>query len=81
MRRFSETDIGLIEPVNAHLVQLVTATRYDADQASLRAVSGSLRFLLADDYLARAWKASGIGGAMTFRTLCIVSTEGSEVIA
>lgn len=81
MQRFRQTDIDLIEAVNAHLTQLVTASRYDANQASLRVVSVSLRFLLVDDYLVRAWKASGLGGAMTFRTWCIVSAEGDNVIA
>lgn len=81
MQRFSKTEIELIETVNAHLSHLAQACRYNADQASLRVMSGSLRFLLVDDHLVRAWKASGLGGPMIFKAWCIVSTEGKDVIA
>lgn len=81
MRSVDKAEITLIEAVKAHLAQLVLACRHDADQASLRVASGSLRFLLVEENLARAWKASGLGGPMTFRTWCIVSIEGKNVIA
>lgn len=81
MRRVDPTDVARIDAVNAHLNQLTRVIRHDTNQTSLRVASGSLRFLLVDGHLAGAWKVSGLGGAMTFRTWCIVSTEGKDVIA
>lgn len=40
-----------------------------------------MRYLLVEDMLARAWKASGCGGPMTFRTWCITSTTVDDVVA
>jgi len=54
---------ALIETVNAHLTQVQAAARYDADEATLRVATGSLRFLLADGNLGRAWRASTLGGS------------------
>ncbi len=43
--------------------------------------SSSLRFLLVEDSLARAWRASRLGGPMTFKVRCITSTQGNDVVA
>ena len=81
MQHPTQTDIALIKTVNAHLKHLSTLSRYDVDEASLRVASGSLRFLLIDGWLGRAWKVSRLGGPMTFKTWCITSTQGDGVIA
>jgi hypothetical protein len=81
MHRQSSTDLALISTVTAHLANLPRFTSYDIDEASLRVASVSLRYLLVEDMLARAWNASGCGGPMTFRTWCITSTQGDDVVA
>jgi hypothetical protein len=77
----TQTEISLIKTVNAHLKQLSTLSVFNVDEASLRVASSSLRFLLVEDWLGRAWKASGLGGPMTFKAWCITSTQGEDVIA
>jgi hypothetical protein len=77
----TQTEISLIKTVNAHLKQLSALSVFNVDEASLRVASSSLRFLLVEDWLGRAWKASGLGGPMTFKAWCITSTQGEDVIA
>jgi hypothetical protein len=82
MQHPTQTEIELVKTVNAHLKQLsVLSSAHNAEEADIRVASGSLRFLLVDDWLARAWRTSGFGGSMTFKTWCIASTEGNDVIA
>jgi hypothetical protein len=76
-----DANIGLIKIVNAHLNQLSAQSVFNADEASLRVASGSLRFLLVDDMLVRAWRASDERGPMRFKTWGIASTHGDDVIA
>lgn len=75
-----EEDYELIATVNAHLKAVEAIANHDADEATLRAATGALRFLLADDHLSRAWRASGIGGPMTFRAWCIESISSGDVL-
>ena len=63
----------LISTVNAHLRHLAAVSVYSVDEASLRAICGTLRFLLVESNLSRAWHASGIGGPITLKTWCIDS--------
>lgn len=81
MRHPTRIDISLIKTVNAHLKQLSLLSVFNVDEASLRVASSSLRFLLVDGFLAQAWKASGLGGSMTFRAKCITSRQGNDVVA
>jgi len=81
MHRPSPTDTALIGTVNAHLSHLSKVAAHDVDEANLRVASTSLRYLLVEDMLARAWRALALGGPMTFRTWCITSTQGDDVIA
>jgi hypothetical protein len=81
MQHLTQTDISLIRTVNAHLNRLSGALAFNADEASLRVASGSLRFLLVEGSLGRAWKTSRLGGPITFRAWCITSTEGDDVVA
>jgi hypothetical protein len=76
-----QPDNSLIDVVNSHLKQLSNTSRFDVGQADLRVASASLRFLLVENCLEQAWKASDIGGPMTFRTWCITSTKGDDVVA
>jgi len=79
--KLTPEDIQLINTVNAHLRQVANSSTYNSDEATLTVITGSLRFLLADGNLARAWHLSNIRGPMTFRTSCIVSTGTGEVVA
>jgi|SRR5579859_1654132 len=81
MHHQSPTDTALIGTVKAHLGQLSNMAAHDADESTLRVASASLRYLLVEDMLARAWRASRYGGPVTFRTWCIISTSGDDVIA
>ncbi|MGO9848009.1 MAG: hypothetical protein ACLPKT_15855 [Methylocella sp.] len=81
MKQPTQTDISLIRRVNAHVKILSALSVHDADEASLAVASGSLRFLLVEDWLGRAWKASGLGGPMTFKAWCITSTQDDGVVA
>ena len=81
MQHLTQSDISLIKTVTAHLKQLSILSAYNADEADIRVASGSLRFLLVEDSLARAWRASGLGGPMTFKARCITSTQGNDVVA
>jgi len=81
MKPVGDQDIQLIDTVKAHLKQIEPVAIYRSDEATLRVATGSLRFLLADGYLARAWSAAGIGGPMTFQTWCITSVGPSPVVA
>lgn len=81
MKTISKHDIELIATVGAHLKQVESATTHDATEASMRVVSGSLRFLLNEGNLASAWHASGIGGPMIFRAWCIDTHDKTDVVA
>jgi hypothetical protein len=81
MKQSSVDDRQLIATVNAHLKQVQIAIRHDVDEATLRVATGSLRFLLPDQNLARAWRASNIGGPMVFKASCIDSVGEGDVVA
>lgn len=81
MKHPTKTDIALIKLVKAHLKNLFALSVHDVDEANLAVASGSLRILLVEDCLGRAWKALGLGGPMTFKAWCITSTQGDDVIA
>jgi hypothetical protein len=81
MKVVSAEDAQLIEAVIAHLKQVEAATRYDSDEATLRVATGSLRFLLADQNLARAWRASNIGGPIVLKAWCIDTVGPGEIVA
>jgi len=80
-KRSPSTDVLLIETVNAHLRQLSAASGFNAAQADLAVASASLRFLLVDDWLVRAWKASGLRGPITLRRWCITAIKGEDAVA
>lgn len=71
----------LIATVNAHLDQIERSVSYQSDEATLRAITGSLRTLLVEDGLLHAWRTSGIGGPMTFIAWKIVPIGDGPVVA
>jgi hypothetical protein len=73
-------DTDLIETTNAHLGQLLVLG-HDASRASVRVASASLRFLLVEGALNRAWKAAAIGGPIRLKTWCIIGGKGENVLA
>jgi hypothetical protein len=81
MSKMTESNVSLIETVKAHMKQVSILSAFNVDEASLRVASGSLRFLLVENLLGQAWKASGLSGPMTFKARCIISTQGSDVVA
>jgi hypothetical protein len=81
MRNPTQTEIKLIEAVKAHLKHLSVVSTYNVDEPTLLVASSSLWSLLVEGTLKQGWKASGLGGPMTFKTWCIVDTEGSDVLA
>lgn len=81
MRSPPKSDLAFIETVKAHLRQIEAVAFHSVDEASLRAVAGSLRLLIADGALIRAWKAAGFGGPMTFTPWCIDRVGKGEVVA
>jgi len=74
------TDIDLIKMAQAHLQALQQANSPWVGEHSLRVASGALRFLLVEDYLWRAWRASGIGGPIQVEAYCFVSIPGSDAV-
>jgi hypothetical protein len=81
MQSPSDDDRTMIETVNSHLEQLASLSRFDSGQAKVRVASASLRFLLVEGMLGRAWKASGLGGPMTFRAWCVDKLQGDGAVA
>jgi hypothetical protein len=81
MNQPSKSEADLIRTVNAHLKQLAQVALHNADEPTMRVATGSLRFLLAEGNLARAWRASEIGGPIVFKAWCINSTGPGEIVA
>jgi hypothetical protein len=76
-----QTDVSLITNVKAHLKRLEAVSTFNVDEADLAVASASLRFLLVDDWLVRAWKASGFRGPITLRRWCITAIKGDDAVA
>lgn len=74
-------DQELIETVNGHLRVVSGSIGYNVDEATLRAITASLRFLLADDHLARAWRASTCKGPLVIHTWGLVRTGPGVIVA
>lgn len=81
MHRPSSTDAAMIGTVNAHLAQLSSLTSFDVGEARLQVASASLRYLLVEGMLARAWRASRLGGPLTLRAWCIDAMQGDNAVA
>ena len=80
MRVFSRHDINLIKTVQAHLRNLASLSGHEADEATVRIATATLRALLSEEMLHRAWLASGLRGPITFKTYCI-SKAGNGAVA
>ena len=73
-------DIDLIKTAQAHLRSLWSINFPKADEYSIRAASASLRFLLVDGHLARAWRALGIGEPIQIEGYCFSSNPGPDAV-
>lgn len=73
--------LRLIATVNAHLRQVEAAASHGADEATMQMVTGSLRLLLCEGNLARAWYASRIGGPIVLNVWSIAQTHDRQVLA
>lgn len=67
--------------VQAHLKTLGSLSAYNADEPTVRVAAGTLRALIVEEMLQRAWKATGLRGPITLTCYCVDSTEGEDVIA
>jgi hypothetical protein len=74
-----DLDARLISTADAHLKILATNSAYDTSEAALRAASGSLRALLGEQMLQRAWKAAGMAGPITIPTWRFTTRPGPNV--
>jgi hypothetical protein len=80
MRVFSRHDIDLIKTVQAHLRNLASLSGHKTDEPTMRIATATLRALLSEGMLQRAWLASGLGGPMTFRTY-FITKAGNDAVA
>jgi len=81
MSRLTKSEADLISTVNGHLSLVSSVAVSLADEATLRAITASLRVLLTDDQLGHAWKLSAIGGPMTFSTWALYRTSPGQIVA
>jgi hypothetical protein len=80
MRAFNRHDVDLIKTVQAHLKNLASLSGHEADEPTVRIATATLRALLSEEMLQRAWLASGLRGPMTFKTYCITNA-GNDAVA
>jgi hypothetical protein len=80
MKVFSRHDLDLVKTVQAHLKNLASLSGHEADEPTMRIATSTLRALLSEEMLQRAWLASGLRGPMTFKTCCITNA-GNDAVA
>jgi hypothetical protein len=78
---FSRHNVDLIKTVQAHLRNLASLSGHEADEPTVRIATGSLRALISEEMLQRAWSASGLRGPVTFKTYFIAGSAGDDVVA
>jgi hypothetical protein len=80
MRVVGRHEVELIKTVQAHLRNLISLSGHDADEATTRIATATLRSLLSEEMLQRAWLASGLRGPITIKTYCIINA-GNDAVA
>jgi hypothetical protein len=80
MRVLSRHDLDLIKTVQAHLKNLASLSGHGADEPTTRIATATLRALLSEEMLQRAWHASGLRGPVTFRTY-FIANAGNDAVA
>jgi hypothetical protein len=80
MRVVGRHEVELIKTVQAHLKNLASLSGHQADEPMVRIATATLRALLSEEMLQRAWLASGLRGPMTFKTYCITNA-GNDAVA
>ena len=74
-------NVDLIKTVQAHLKNLASLSRHEADEPTVRIAAGALRSLISEEMLQRAWSASGLRGPVTFKTYFIARSSGNDAVA
>jgi len=80
MAPLTASEIDLIKTTTAHLESLQRLSTPWTDEHKLRVATASLRLLLVDDLLLRAWKASKIGGPIVIRAWCFKKNASPNAI-
>jgi hypothetical protein len=80
MRVCGRHDVDLIKTVQAHLKNLASLSVHEADEPTMRIATATLRALLSEGMLQRAWLASGLRGPVTFRTY-FITNAGNDAVA
>ncbi len=80
MKIFSREEVDLLKMSVEHLLVLRNAAAPAAGEHRLRVAAASLRFLLVEENLARAWKTSGIGGPIVVDAMAFSSPPGSQSV-
>jgi hypothetical protein len=74
-------EIDLIKTTIAHCRALSKVISPWVSEHDLRVASASLRFLLVDDNLVRAWRASRLGGPIVVEANCFSAPPDSSAVA
>lgn len=81
MQKLNSDEIDLIKTTAAHCHALVRVISPWIGEHDLRVASTSLRFLLVDDNLTRAWRASRFGGPIVVEAFFFSAPPDAEAIA
>lgn len=73
-------DTGIIPVVQAHLRAIARWSVAKTSEHELRVASGSLRLLLCQEGVQRAWKATGLGGPVMVSAMCIDTYRPDAVV-
>jgi hypothetical protein len=74
-------ELEFVQTVQAHIKNLKSLCDYNTNAPTIRISTGTLRALLSEDMLQRAWYLSGLKGPMTFKTYAIASIDGDDAVA
>jgi len=80
MKLFNRHDLDLVKTVQAHIRNLSSLSGYGADEPTARIATATLRALLSEEMLQRAWLAAGLRGPITFKTY-FIARAGDDAVA
>lgn len=80
MKTHTREEVDLLKMSAEHLLSLRQAAAPIAGEHRLRIASASLRFLLVEDNLLKAWKVSGIGGPIVVDAMDFASPPGPQSV-
>jgi hypothetical protein len=73
-------EIDFIKTVQAHIKNLESSSGYNADEPTLRTATGTLRALLPEEMLQRAWQVAGLRGPITVKTYAIAQKGEGAIV-